>query len=436
MKKLFNAHIKTLQENAEGIMDELNLSGLVIGSGNAQYYFEDDQESPYRPNHHFSHWCPLRSESNFVVIRKGEKPQLLAFIPEDFWHEHKPVDGLFWSDAFDIVNFANTKAAWEYLSEKCAGFAYHGPENSEAQKQGLETNSKGLLPRLDWYRSFKTPYEVACLEEATRLAADGHTAAKAAFEMGESELGIHHAYLVSSRMRDQDLPYESIVCLNEKGAFLHYKDKRDDVRDGKVLLIDAGCNYNGYASDITRTFASESAPKEFKKLLRDMEKMQIKLTKMPKLGMPMGELHWQSHIGLAEILIDNGILKNIEVEDAVKEGLTNDFYPHGIGHMLGILVHDVAGKQVNAAGDAGEPDPRFPKLRTLKPLELGHYFTIEPGLYFIDILLEKRKTAKHADKYNWKLIDKLKPCGGIRIEDNILMTKSGPRNITREYLKI
>ena len=434
MRTLFTKHIQVLQTKTEEIFKELSLDGLVIGSGTAHYYFEDDQGGPFRPNHHFNHWCPLRSEENFVVVRPGQKPLLLAFIPDDFWHEHKAVDDLFWSTSFEIKTFAKVEAIWQYLNENFSDFSYHGPEKEKAQENNLVVDTEGLLSRLNWNRSFKTDYEVACLEEATRLAADGHTAAKAAFEMGESELGIHHAYLVSSRMKDQDLPYESIVCLNEKGAYLHYRDKRDNVRDGKVLLIDAGCNFNGYASDITRTSASDKAPAEFKKILADMEVMQKSLCEMPHLGMNMADLHWESHMGLAKILIDNKILKGVDAEEAVKLGLTHDFYPHGIGHMLGVFVHDVAGRQINPQGDSGEPDPRFPKLRSLKNFEVGHYFTIEPGLYFIEMLLDKRKESDHADKYNWTLINKLKPCGGIRIEDNILMTENGPRNVTREYL--
>ncbi|SMF32884.1 Xaa-Pro dipeptidase [Pseudobacteriovorax antillogorgiicola] len=436
MQKLYNKHLSILQGKTEDILDELNLPGLVIDSGNAHAYFEDDQFAPFRPNHHFAHWCPLDSEHNVIVIRPGQKPALLAYIPEDFWHEHKPVSGFFWSDQFEISEFGDVQEIWQTLSESYSGFAYHGPQAEKAANADLQVNVEGLLPRLDWNRSFKTDYEVFCLEEATKLAVKGHLAAKSAFDIGESELGIHHAYQVSSRTRDHDLPYEAIVCLNEKSAFLHYHDKRDDIRDGDVLLIDAGCQFNGYASDITRTHVSENAHPVFKELLKDMEAMQVSLTKMPKVGMTMADLHWESHIGLAKILIDHEILLDIEAEEAVTQGLTGDFYPHGIGHMLGLLVHDVAGRQVNPEGEEGEPDPRFPKLRSLRRFEVGHYFTIEPGLYFIDMLLKKRKGTDFEEHFNWDLIEELKPFGGIRIEDNILITKKGPRNITREFLAI
>lgn len=434
MEKLYKQHIDILQARTEAILDELQLKGLVIASGKNQYYFEDDQTVPYRPNHHFAHWCPLESDESVLIVAPGTKPKLLAFIPEDFWHERKPLDNLFWCGSWDISIFSTVDEIWDFVAKHAQGFGFHGPLQKRASEAGLRTSVEGLVPRLNWYRAMKSPYEVHCLEEATRLAALGHEAAKQAFLMGESELGIHHAYLVSCRMTDLQLPYKSIVCLNEKAAYLHYEDKRDDVRNGKTLLIDAGCAYQGYASDITRTYASDKAPPEFQKMVEDMNVMQKYLCKLPQLGSTMADLHWESHIGIAKILIENNILLNIDQERAVELALTADFYPHGIGHMLGLFVHDVAGRQINPAGDDSEPDPRFPKLRSLRRFEEGHYFTIEPGIYFIGMLLDKRRTGEHHQHYNWTLIDRLRTCGGIRVEDNILMTKFGPRNITREFL--
>ena len=402
MEQLFVEHIYQLQESTEAILSELNLPGLVIDSGNLDYYFEDDQDKPFRPNHHFTHWCPLRSENSLVVIRVGERPILLSLVPEDFWHEYQPVKGHFWSHAFEIHEFSELKKLWRQLSERFSGFAYHGPQTSAAKEADLQVEVEGLLPRLDWNRAYKSAYEIYCLEEATKLAAKGHSAAKSAFEIGESELGIHHSYLVSSRMRDQDLPYESIVCLNEKSAILHYRNKRDDIRDGNVMLIDAGCNFNGYASDITRTYASDRAHPVFKSILKAMDTLQKRLTTLPEAGMTMADLHWESHLGIARILVDHDVILDIEAEAAVKQQITGDFYPHGIGHMLGILVHDVAGRQVNPSGEQGQPDPRFPKLRSLRKLEVGHYFTVEPGLYFIPMLLDKRRGGDLERHYNWR----------------------------------
>ena len=123
-----------------------------------------------------------------------------------------------------------------------------------------------------------------------------------------------------------------------------------------------------------------------------------------------------------------------EPGEAVALGLTRPFYPHGLGHHLGLQVHDVAGKQANPKGDPQPPPPQHPNLRTTRTIEPRQLFTIEPGLYFIPMLLRPFRQNEHASRFNWKLIDELTPVGGIRIEDNILVTESGGRNITREYL--
>jgi Xaa-Pro dipeptidase len=115
-------------------------------------------------------------------------------------------------------------------------------------------------------------------------------------------------------------------------------------------------------------------------------------------------------------------------------GLTMAFFPHGLGHMLGLLVHDVAGKQLDRTGATSAPDRRFPKLRTTRPLQPGTVVTIEPGIYFIKMLLDPLRQGTESRNLNWALIDRLMPCGGIRIEDNIHIHEQGLRNLTREFL--
>ncbi len=431
-QKLFKQHIARLLDNTSHILQELSLPGLILSSGEPIFYFEDDHDVPFHPNHHFKHWLPLNSEGHLLIITPGDKPKLLAFQPEDFWHEVKSVTDEFWSSEFTIIPFHKTDDIWEYVSKNFVGFAYHGPQLEKAIDAGLKTKVESLLPQLNWFRSYKSDYEIMCLYEATQKAYLGHQAAKDAFHMGESELGIHHAYLVSARVSEKDLPYENIVGLDEKGAFLHYRDKRDSPRHGKVLLIDAGANCRGYASDITRTHVSKKASPDFRGLLLSMETLQQQLCQQVRAGFSMAELHWESHLGIAKILRDAAIVQQGSPEELVCEGITADFYPHGIGHMLGLLVHDVAGTQSDPLGTPAERDPRFPNLRTVRLLEVGHCVTVEPGLYFIKSLLAARKSKEFSDWYNWNLIDNLAEFGGIRIEDNVVVTETDPRNLTRE----
>jgi Xaa-Pro dipeptidase len=118
----------------------------------------------------------------------------------------------------------------------------------------------------------------------------------------------------------------------------------------------------------------------------------------------------------------------------VAAGLTRPFYPHGLGHFLGIQVHDVSGRQAAPEGGIKPPPAEHPYLRTTRTIETGQVFTIEPGIYFIPMLLRDLKASAHANDVDWTLVDALTPMGGIRIEDNLLVTPSGHRNLTREHL--
>jgi len=115
-------------------------------------------------------------------------------------------------------------------------------------------------------------------------------------------------------------------------------------------------------------------------------------------------------------------------------GLTRPFYPHGLGHHLGIQVHDVAGKLAGPDGSIAPPPAAHPTLRTTRTIETGHVITIEPGLYFIPMLLRPFRENEHKARFDWKLIDELAPNGGIRIEDDMLVTATGGRNLTRPHL--
>ena len=433
LRSLFNEHAKILQSNTEEILNELKLDALVIGAGEPQIYFEDDQDVAYRSNHHFRHWCPVEGPNHVLKIVPGKKPLLRLYKPADFWYEVKVLHQEFWMDAFQIEICDKVEDLWIGIGG-LGRIAYQGPDRERATMQNLLVDVEGLLPRLNWNRVSKSAYEQECLVDATRIAAKGHIAAERAFRQGGSELDIHFAYLQATRSREIDLPYENIIALNEKAAFLHYAEKRDDIHNGRVLLIDAGANARGYASDITRTYATEDAPEEFRALLEDMTKMQRDICASIRLHMRMNDLHFNTHERIAELLVNHKILLGVDAQKAMIDGLTLPFFPHGLGHMLGIFVHDVAGRQINREGTIGENDPRFPKLRTLRPLEIGTTVTIEPGIYFIKMLLEPYRQGEFSKIFNWTLIERLMPCGGIRIEDNVVVLKDQVRNLTREFL--
>ncbi|HLO68529.1 MAG TPA: Xaa-Pro dipeptidase [Holophaga sp.] len=428
---LFRAHLRERMAWLEKALAANGFDALVVSAGQPFTYFADDQDAPFNTVPHFRHYCPVKGPHHVLVLKPGRKPTLVRYAPEDFWYEQLPLGSPFWADSFDIVEAPSLDAVWENVGQ-LKRTAYIGNETERAAAAGLDLNPAGLTAYLDWGRSIKTPYEIRCMEEATILGARGHAAGRKAFQAGASELEIHYAFMQAVGCLEFELAFSSIVALDDKGATLHYENKRS-FRGGKVLLLDCGARTLGYASDITRTTAAPDCDPRFKALLEGMERNQLELCAEVKDGVPFGDLHHLSHLKLAALLKENGLL-DAEPEEAVKLGLTRPFYPHGLGHHLGIQVHDVAGKLSGPDGAVAPPPAEHPYLRTTRTLEVGHVVTIEPGLYFIPMLLRPFRTNEHAGRYNWKLIDELTPCGGIRIEDNVLVTPAGPRNLTREHL--
>ena len=136
---------------------------------------------------------------------------------------------------------------------------------------------------------------------------------------------------------------------------------------------------------------------------------------------------------IGDLLHGAGVLK-IGGEEALAQGLTAPFFPHGLGHFLGIQVHDVAGHQKEPAGGTQEPPADHPFLRTTRTIEADQVFTIEPGLYFIEMLLREHRSGPKRELFDWSLVDTLAKCGGVRVEDNVLVTADGHRNLTRPHI--
>jgi Xaa-Pro dipeptidase len=142
-------------------------------------------------------------------------------------------------------------------------------------------------------------------------------------------------------------------------------------------------------------------------------------------------LHLNAHLAIAGILRNFGITR-LSPEAAVETGVSSVFFPHGIGHGIGLQVHDVAGFAESDRGGTIAKPVGHPYLRLTRVLQPGMVVTIEPGLYFIDLLLEELRQGAHADDVDWARIEAFKPYGGIRIEDDVVCTESTPLNLTRE----
>lgn len=195
------------------------------------------------------------------------------------------------------------------------------------------------------------------------------------------------------------------------------------------MLIDAGAEFGGYASDITRTYSHSDA--DFAALVSEMDQMQQSLCASVRAGVDWRDVHLSSHRLVAEILRDADIT-TCDADEAVETGVSSVFLPHGLGHLLGLQVHDVGGFMRSAEGGAIPRPEGHPYLRLTRVLEENFVVTMEPGLYFIDQLLEQARADHRGARINWARVEQFRPFGGIRIEDNLAITATGCENLTRD----
>jgi Xaa-Pro dipeptidase len=439
LSTLFTAHVAERAATTARALSETGFARLVVHSGVPFTYYADDADAPFHTTPHFAHWAPVEGPHHLLDVAPGRKPRILRVTPRDYWYAPPAPVPDFVRAAFEVVDVTTPEEAWKEAAAIpfTAETAFVGPEEPVARAKGFSgaaLNPKGLVARLDWERSYKTPYEVATLSEATSKAAKGFRAAESAFRAGASEIEIHHAYVTAVGDPDDALPYTTIMALDERAATLHYHQKRGrEAAPGTVFLIDAGASVRMYGSDITRTYVTGRAEPVFVKLLDGMKAIQKTLADGARPGRSYVDLHREAHRRIGALLAETGIL-TVSLDETLEKKLTLPFLPHGLGHFLGVQVHDVAGRQASREGTAAPPPEDYPSLRTTRTIETRMVFTIEPGLYFIPMLLEPYRAGRTTDAFDWALIDRLTPCGGIRVEDDVLVEPDRNRNLTREFL--
>ncbi len=162
-----------------------------------------------------------------------------------------------------------------------------------------------------------------------------------------------------------------------------------------------------------------------------MNGAQLRLCDEIVAGRDYREVHLTSHRILGDVMQAAGIT-SLNGEDALERGVTGVFFPHGIGHLLGLQVHDVGGVMGDVDGAERKRPEGHPYLRLTRMLEPGVVVTVEPGLYFIDTLLAAAHDGPKREFIDWSVVEELRPCGGIRIEDNVVTTTGTPENMTRD----
>ena len=428
----YPAHVATIRDRHDRALERAGAAHAVIFSGAPLPVFLDDYDYPFKANPHFVGWLPLTDLPHcYVVYTPGDKPLLIYYQEKDYWHLPPAAPEGFWSSQFDVRVIHDHADAERYLPDDRDNCILIGEITDEAQAFGIDRVNPGTaINMLHYERAVKTDYELDCMRAASRRGVKGHRAAEKAFRAGMSEFDIHLAYLKAVGHAENDLPYGNIIALNEHGAVLHYQHQSAEMPDQhRSFLIDAGARVNGYASDITRTYAYEDD--EFARLIDRFDVLQRELVSEVREGVGFADLHLSCHRKIAELLIETELATG-GVEALLETGVTAAFYPHGLGHLLGVQVHDVGGHMADDTGTVAEPPSEHPFLRTTRTLENDQVVTIEPGLYVIDLLLEGLSGTPGHDLLNSSRIDWLRPYGGIRIEDDVRVDGDGCENLTRD----
>jgi len=413
-------------------MQQNGIEQLLIPSGQPVRIYQDDMDYPFKSSFLFRTYLPLTEQPHsYLLIGLSGKPRLIYFQPVDYWHTPPMDPSGIWPEHFDIEVIAEQASASDYFPPDSEQLAILGEETALTQKlKKALRNPDRLINAIYWQRAYKSAYEIECLKRANQKAAYAHNVAEQAFKAGKSEQQIHLAYVEASGMLEHQMPYGNIVALNQHGAILHYTECQPlPPSQSHSFLIDAGVSYNGYHADITRTYARENG--EFSELISAMDQMQRDCIDSIQTGQPYLDLHHQAHLSIAAIIQRFGLV-DMSAEAIVETGISATFFPHGLGHLIGLQVHDVGGQFADASGTPNPPPAAYPFLRCTRKIEAAMAFTIEPGLYFIDTLLKAQKKGQHANAFNWQKIETFMPYGGIRIEDDIIVEQDGVVNLTRD----
>jgi Xaa-Pro dipeptidase len=428
---LYAAHVAHLCRAYGAALADAGYDALAIHAGAmaAKSRF-DDQDWPFKPSPSFAHWLPLAEPDAWLVFEPGQRPRLFRCHRVSYWEGPSPSIGdEVWSE-IDAAQLAPEDIASELPRGRVA---FVGEDPARAAAAGIaaeHVNPPALMARVEAVRAIKTDYERECIAEANRRAARGHQRVFGSFSVGDrSELELHLQYLEATEQDDSQTPYKDIVALGRHAGVLHHVhyDHHATRRPVQSLLVDAGATCRGYASDVTRTAikgADEGAAVVFANLIVRLEALQQEVCRRVRPDLQYEELHDQTHQLLAPILRELDLVRAGD-DELVSTGVTRRFLPHGLGHSLGVQVHDVGCRTI-------PPRPENPFLRNTSRITAGQVFTIEPGCYFVPELMDELRRSPVTDRMNWALIDEMADFGGVRIEDNVAVLEHGIRNLTRE----
>ena len=378
---------------------------------------------------------PFVAHSEYYWLTDRNLPGgVLAFDPGEGWsHFSAPVteaDRL-WSGAVAGEPDGPTSdelPAWLDSGDRATRAVWLGSPPAGAPAPGALTERLRL--QLSAVRRPKDAVELERMRVAQQATKHAFATASALIADGLTERQLQIEFEAAAfRHGGTAMGYDTIVGSGPNAAVLHFMPTGRVMRRGELVLIDAGAEQLGYVSDITRTFCVggvfDETQQELHAVVHAAQRAAIDRVTP---GVEWRDVHRTAALAIADGLSAAGILRG-RPESLVESGAVGLFFPHGIGHLVGLGVRD-AGEPLYERRD--EPRP-YPNLRVDLPLEPGMVVTVEPGVYFVPALLQDpERRARHRAEVDWPRVDRMLGFGGIRIEDNLLVTAGGHEIITAD----
>ncbi len=399
-------------------LGQLPEGSLVLMPTNPVAYRSNDTTFPFRANSYMLYLCGWGDpEAVLMAHREGDEWITTLFVqPRDtkaeIWEGRRvgiegTVSGWPVDQAHSLEDIADSVTSHLNVCTSVYCISGLNPELDELISRVDGTELADPTPILDDMRVLKSKDEIRLMQESADIASASHIAAMRATYPGIGEWQIQsaiEAHFIACKSR---WSYPSIVGGGDNATILHYNSNDNKISDGELVLVDAGCEVSGYASDITRTWPVNG---KFSDQQREIYELVLKAElagiEACQAGSPWSSMHHATSRVLAQGLIDLGVL-DCSLEDALGDdfnGPFRNYFMHGSGHMLGLDVHDVGG------GRQGDDKPE----RSFEP---GMVLTVEPGLYFGSWRTDVEIPERYAGI-------------GVRIEDNVLITTDGPVVLT------
>ncbi|KAI8398074.1 hypothetical protein B1J92_F02233g [Nakaseomyces glabratus] len=338
-------------------------------------------------------------------------------------------------DADDVVHMKDLENVLQKQLGDVSKFKIYTTDldnvHNETLKKHLIPSDKDFFFALDEARLIKDWYELEVLKHAAKISDTCHLAVMSALPIELNEVQIEAEFSYHAlRQGARSLGYDPICCSGPACGTLHYIKNSEDLEGKSSILIDAGAEWRQYTSDVTRCFPINGKfTKEHREIYETVLDMQTQAMELIKPGANWDDLHILTHKVLIKHFLDLGIFKkDFSEEEIFQRRVSCAFYPHGLGHLMGLDVHDCAGRP-----NYEDPDPYFKFLRLRRTLEAGMVLTNEPGCYFNEFLIEEflKKFPERVEVVDQEVLKKYMYIGGVRIEDDIIVTETGHENMTK-----